>query len=217
MRSYRIALIRHGRTSANDEQVYIGKTDLPLSERGKAELGFMRESFTYPRPERVYCSPLERALQSSEALFPETDITVVDDLREMDFGIFEGIKLDDAVKLDTYKKWLKGGLDNPPPNGESLREMLMRCYSSMNAIILDMMRQDIHNAAVMTHGGIISNILSCMGLPKAEPMNYLCSFGEGWLISVNAMLWQNGGTFEIIGKIPEDIDDTEDEDFADDT
>ena len=206
MRGYRIALIRHGRTDANDEQIYIGKTDLPLSERGKAELEFMRENYTYPRPERVYSSPLERAVQSAEILFPDVDMSVVDDLREMDFGIFEGIKLDDAVKLDTYKKWLKGGLDNPPPNGESLRAMLLRCYASMNAIILDMMRQDMHNAAIMTHGGIISNILSCMGLPKADPMTYLCGSGEGYLITVNAMLWQNGGTFEIIGKLPEDMD-----------
>ena len=215
MRGYRIALIRHGRTSANDEHVYIGKTDLPLSDRGKAELEFMRDSYTYPHPERVYSSPLERAIQSSETLFPETDITVVDDLREMDFGIFEGIKLDDAVKLDSYKKWLKGGLDNPPPNGESLREMLVRCYASMNAVILDMMRQDMHNAAIITHGGIISNILSCMGLPKQEPMSYLCGAGEGWLIMVNTMLWQNGGTFEILGKIPEDIDSEGAEDEGD--
>ena len=158
MKGYRISILRHGRTEANEKGIYIGKTDLPLSEAGKAQLKELYETHEYPKVQKVYTSPLERAVQSAEILFPDRELTEADDLREMDFGIFEGLKAEDLVNLDSYKKWLKGGLDNPPPNGESLRNMMVRCYTALNAIILDMMNEGITHAGVMTHSGILMNI-----------------------------------------------------------
>lgn len=196
-------MLRHGRTRGNDQGLYIGKTDLPLTEEGKEELRDLYAAYEYPRVHRVYSSPLERAVQSAEILFPDTDITIAEDLREMDFGVFEGLPAEELVKLDSYKKWLKGGLDNPAPNGESMREVMVRCYSAMNAIILDMMKNGITHAGVMTHSGILMNTLSCFGLPKMKPMEFNCRMGFGYEIMVTANMWQNGNTFEILGRIPE--------------
>ncbi|MCI7766677.1 MAG: histidine phosphatase family protein [Oscillospiraceae bacterium] len=202
MKSYRLSILRHGRTAANEDGIYIGKTDLPLSEGGKDELRELYETHEYPRVQRVYSSPLERAVQSAEILFPDREIIEVDDLREMDFGVFEGVKAEELLELDTYKKWLKGGLDNPPPNGESLRNMMVRCYTALNAIILDMMENDITQAGVMTHSGILMNMMSCFGLPKMKPMQFACPRGHGYEVIVTAQMWQQGGCFEIAGKIP---------------
>ena len=38
MKGYRISILRHGKTAANEDGIYIGKTDFPLSEAGKEEL-----------------------------------------------------------------------------------------------------------------------------------------------------------------------------------
>ena len=141
-------------------------------------------------------------MQSAEILFPDREIIEVDDLREMDFGVFEGVRAEELLELDTYKKWLKGGLDNPPPNGESLRNMMVRCYTALNAIILDMMENDITQAGVMTHSGILMNMMSCFGLPKMKPMQFACPRGHGYEVMVTAQMWQQGGCFEIAGKIP---------------
>ncbi|MBP0965917.1 MAG: histidine phosphatase family protein [Oscillospiraceae bacterium] len=203
MKGYRISMLRHGRTRGNDQGLYIGKTDLPLTEEGKEELRDLYASYEYPRVHRVYSSPLERAVQSAEILFPDTDITIAEDLREMDFGVFEGLPAEELVKLDSYRNWLKGGLDNPAPNGESMREVMVRCYSAMNAIILDMMKNGITHAGIMTHSGILMNTLSCFGLPKMKPMEFNCRMGFGYEIMVTANMWQNGNTFEILGRIPE--------------
>ena len=203
MKGYRISMLRHGRTKGNDQGLYIGKTDLPLTEEGKEELRDLYASYEYPRVHRVYSSPLERAVQSAEILFPDTDITIAEDLREMDFGVFEGLPAEELVNLDSYRKWLKGGLDNPAPNGESMREVMVRCYSAMNAIILDMMKNGITHAGIMTHSGILMNTLSCFGLPKMKPMEFNCRMGFGYEIMVTASMWQNGNTFEILGRIPE--------------
>lgn len=210
MRGYRISFLRHGRTEANDNAVYIGKTDLPLSENGRRELEEKYAKYKYPKVQKVYSSPLCRAYQSAEILFPDSEIALVDGLREMDFGIFEGLSVDQCVELDTYKEWLKGGLDNPPPNGESARDMIIRCCTALNTIIMDMMKSDVTHAGVVTHSGILMNIMSCFGLPKMKPLEFACEVGEGYEIMVTAMLWQNGQTFEILGKIPGDYPAAED-------
>ena len=54
MKGYRIYLIRHGKTAANEKGIYIGSTDYPLSENGKTELVNKLDEFEYPRVERIY-------------------------------------------------------------------------------------------------------------------------------------------------------------------
>ncbi len=207
MKGYKITILRHGRTEANENGVYIGRTDWGLSEQGREELKEKYELHSYPKVSRVYSSPLERAIQSAEILFPDREIVICDEMTEMDFGVFEGLPVSELMELDSYKKWIKGGLDNPPPNGESVRSMLERIYSGLNLIIMDMMKENITDAGLVTHSGIILNILSGFGLPKMKPMEFACLPGEGWKINVSAMMWQNGGAFEILGRVPAEITD----------
>ncbi|MCX4258004.1 MAG: histidine phosphatase family protein [Oscillospiraceae bacterium] len=202
MKGYHISIFRHGITDANENGIYIGKTDLPLSEAGREALMDKYEQLDYPKVQRVYSSPLERAVQTAEIIFPEREIVIVDDLREMDFGVFEGLPAEELVRLDSFKKWLKGGLDNPPPNGETLRSMMLRCYSALNLMILDMMKEGFTHAGAVTHSGILMNMLSCFGLPKKKPMEFSCEPGEGYEMLVTAMMWQNSSAFEILGKVP---------------
>lgn len=209
MKGYHISVFRHGLTDANENGVYIGKTDLPLSDAGREALQDKYDQLEYPKVQRVYSSPLERAVQTAEIIFPDREIVIVDDLREMDFGVFEGLPAEELVHLDSFKKWLKGGLDNPPPNGETLRSMMLRCYSALNLMILDMMKEGFTHAGAVTHSGILMNMLSCFGLPKKKPMEFACESGEGYEILVTAMMWQNGNTFEILGKVPANENDGE--------
>lgn len=89
MKGYRISVIRHGRTAANDKGIYIGRTDFPLSDKGAAELAGKMDEFRYPNVARVYSSPLRRCTETAEILFPDVQIQTVDNLIEMDFGTFE--------------------------------------------------------------------------------------------------------------------------------
>ena len=201
MKTYHLYLIRHGQTRGNEEGLYIGSTDLPLSEKGRAELERLMTERDYPKPEIVYTSPLERCVQTADLLFPERELVEVEDLREMDFGAFEGCKAVELAELESYKKWLKGGLDNAPPNGETLREVVTRCYSSVHSILLHMMQNDYSQAAVVTHSGIIMNICSCFGLPKRPALEYAAEPGTGFEVMTTAQLWQQGGALEIVGAI----------------
>ena len=91
MRTLKIHLIRHGATDANIKGQYIGcKTDMPLSPEGLNELRLLKENMDYPKVDRIYSSPLLRCKQTAAVLYPENNVVCVDNLKEYDFGIFEG-------------------------------------------------------------------------------------------------------------------------------
>lgn len=215
MKGYRIIFLRHGMTEANEDGRYIGKTDLPLSSKGAQELYDKIEQFDYPSVQKVYTSPLKRCKQTVSILQPNRLTVELDCLREMDFGDFENKKAEDLMDTPEYKEFIKGGLDNPPPHGESIREVVNRCYEAINIIISDMMYEGLTNVAVCTHGGIIMNMLSCFGMPKRKPMEYACDFGEGFEVIVTASMWQRSEAFEILGRYPKREDDEEEYFFAD--
>lgn len=211
MKGYRIHFIRHAITEANEEGRYIGITDSPISKRGKEELAAKAEKYVYPPVDRVYVSPLQRCIATAAFLYPEGYARVVPELREMNFGDFEGKMMLDLKDKPEYKEFLKGGLDNPPPNGESLRKMVQRCFEGIDFIIKDMMTNGYESAAVVTHGGIIMNMLSCFGLPKYSPNDFACDFGEGFTVLVTAQMWQVSGAFEIAGMLPYEKEIQDDE------
>lgn len=202
MKGYRLSILRHGRTEANAEGTYIGVTDLPLSEEGKEELLEKVETRVYPRVQKVYSSPLLRCTQSAEILFPDRLMQTVEGLREMNFGDFEGKNVKELAQNEDYKEWLKGGIDNCPPNGESLRDMVIRTYRALQEILQDMMSEGLTHCGIVTHAGIIMNMLACFGLPKMKPMEFATEVGEGYEILITAQMWQNSNAFEILGKLP---------------
>lgn len=214
MKGYRISLIRHGLTEANEKGIYIGRTDLPLSAKGESELCSKMEEFEYPHVHRVYSSPLRRCTETADILFPSAELCVVEDLIELNFGEFEGKSVDELINRQDYKEWLKGGMDKRAPSGESMEELCVRTYKAFHEIIMDMMNDGITHSAVITHAGIISNMLSCFGLPKIDPKEISCPTGEGFEIIVTAKMWQQSQAFEILGVVPyEKIGIEENEEF----
>ena len=72
MKYYKLHLIRHGLTQGNLDGLYVGSaTDLPLCAEGRAQLKTLRKDFVYPRVDTLFVSPLLRAKETAEILFPE--------------------------------------------------------------------------------------------------------------------------------------------------
>jgi broad specificity phosphatase PhoE len=86
-----IALVRHGETEWSRDGRHTGRSDIPLTETGRAQAeqlaGALREwSFA-----RVLSSPLERALETCRLAGLGDDVEVTEDLMEWDYGEYEGI------------------------------------------------------------------------------------------------------------------------------
>ena len=66
----------------------------------------------------------------------------------------------------------------------------------------------------MTHGGIISMLLSRYGLPKAEPVDWPCEPGCGYTVRLHPQLWMSGRVMEVCNRLPlERSDESEEADF----
>lgn len=200
MKNYYIYLIRHGITEGNLEGRYIGQTDLSLCPEGAKIIEQYAADEMYPEVDKVYSSPLARCLETAEIIYPEHKLMIVDELCEMNFGDFENKTQEQLKDLKEYADWIRGGADACPPNGEKFGDFTLRCIDGLDTVFSDMMRREIQSAAVITHAGVITNLLAGFGLPKGRPADFLCEPGKGFEISLNTFLWQKGPSFEITGR-----------------
>ena len=100
MKNYRLYLVRHGVTQGNLDGIYMGSgTDQPLCAQGAAQLRALAARFPYPKAETVFSSPMRRAVETVELLFPDAkDKIILADLRENAIGEFEGRKVTELVQ-----------------------------------------------------------------------------------------------------------------------
>lgn len=153
-------LIRHGKTAANEERIYCGFTDLPLSETGRAELLAARPVGGYPDTAglRIYTSGMKRTDETLKLLFGSVPHTVVPALREMDFGAFEMRAYSELIHDPDYLAWISG--DNPHhrcPDGECGADLEERVTAAFG--LLSGMEGDF---LCVTHGGPIAALMSLL-------------------------------------------------------
>ena len=87
----RLVLLRHGRTEGTERHLYYGATDLPLLEDGVQNLQLAAARGVYPSPDgfTFATSGMLRANQTLRAIYGDVPFSVIGDLREVNFGIFE--------------------------------------------------------------------------------------------------------------------------------
>jgi probable phosphoglycerate mutase len=104
-----------------------GRRDVPLSERGRAQVRTWKIPAAIAQDASWVSSPLCRAVETAEILtgrFVDRESALI----EMDWGDWEGRTLDElrAAPDDSYARNEARGLDFRPPGGESPREVLAR-------------------------------------------------------------------------------------------
>ena len=92
-------IIRHGKTELNAKMLMQGRSDHPLNETGFSQAAEAAERFADMgvRIDRVYSSPLVRAIQTAEAIAPDAELNIDERLIEMDYGPYEGMDLNDPA------------------------------------------------------------------------------------------------------------------------
>ena len=95
LRGKRIVLIRHGEIRQHKEKIFLGQTDVPLSDIGREQAEDAARELILEElsANRIYTSDLSRAAETAEiiaAAFPETCVIPVPRLREMSLGEWDG-------------------------------------------------------------------------------------------------------------------------------
>jgi len=176
----KIYMIRHGKTKANLEYFYCGKSDLPLLEEGKKELEENKNRINYPKADGIefYTSSLSRTKETLNILYPNTEYTIIPGFDEMDFGDFEQRKYDGDLESDQdFVIWTSGNNEtNVCPHGESSTMMKRRVFAEFDKLI-----ENQNDSLVVCHGGPITAIFlkyvpdSGLNYYEIQPKN-----GEGY-------------------------------------
>jgi alpha-ribazole phosphatase len=148
----KINFIRHGKTQLNIEKRYIGKTDEPLISASKDEL----KKAKYPECDLVYASSMLRCVQTAELIYPNKKINLIDDFREIDFGMFEGHNYAELLDNPLYQKWIDSYGKMDFPDGEGIEHFKTRNVSAFKKIIE---KADCNAISFVVHGGTIMAIL----------------------------------------------------------
>ena len=207
MKTYKLYLIRHGLTTANLEGRYCGTQDIPLCEEGIQQLNSMLDTYDYPIVETVYSSPLRRAMETSELLFPGAEYIAVDNLREASFGRFEGCRMSDLKDDEEFQKWIVPGSDYTPAGAEPSKSFYVRCRQGLIQVIDDMMQRGIFSAAVVTHISVIGACLAAMAYPQLPPYDWNCECGAGFMVRVDPSIYLREPIVEYVRDVPGPDDD----------
>jgi broad specificity phosphatase PhoE len=89
-----IVLVRHGDTEWNRDRRHTGRTDIPLTDLGRAEARMLREPLAGWSFARVLTSPLARARETCRLAGLGEGAEPTDALLEWDYGEYEGITTD---------------------------------------------------------------------------------------------------------------------------
>lgn len=151
-----VYLIRHGETDANVRGAYNGRLDEPLCERGAAGIS----ARAYPHVELLFASPMRRCRETAALIYPGMQPLLLEDLRERDFGDFEGLTFDEIISLEGFADWGRSEKLMPFPNAEDFDAFFIRCDRGFFAAIRACEEQNIKSAAIVCHGGVIRAVLS---------------------------------------------------------
>ena len=200
---FKLHLIRHGLTQGNLDGRYIGSgTDLPLCEEGRAQLAQLKARFAYPAAEVVFTSPLLRATQTAELLYPGVRTLPLQDLREMAFGVFENRPITELAADPAFAAWMDPASQTVPEGAESREAFARRTDGMLMKLFEYMLRTHTQEAACVTHGGVIMSMLAQHVLPQRKPEDWMTDPGCGYSVRCDAEMWMRDGLAEAFDVVP---------------
>ncbi len=154
-------MVRHCEAMGNVKRLFQGSSDFDISELGAIQLEFLSKRFQNTPIDRIYSSPLKRAVKTAEAIAKNKGIPVetLDGLKELHGGIVEGKPFaevfgSDAALADT---WDNHPQDFAPEGGETMKSAYKRIWETVKEIA----KSNKDKTVVCTsHGGVI-RCLSC--------------------------------------------------------
>ncbi len=202
MKTYKIHLIRHALTEGNINGQYVGVTDIPISRKGKEELKELMEKYEYPKADVFFTSPLLRCRQTLKILYPEAEEITLQDLRERDFGDFEGKTANELQDNPDFAKWLASGAVDAPPKGESIMDFAARVNAAFEEIVTYLLKNGITNSVIVAHGGTIMGILANYGIPRKNYLEWAVGNGKGYTLNLTPGLWMRDKIAEVFNPLP---------------
>ena len=199
----RVVLIRHGITEGNKKKWFYGHADLPLIPEGIDELVKQKREGIYPElsdDALCFTTGLRRTNETFRIIFGERPFEAIEELREINFGIFECKSFDDLKYDAEFQEWMYDEMgDFRLTEGESKNQFRERVHRGFRYII------DRHNAlareqgaestgkptadddltVIVSHGGVIAEIMQVLFPQEKESIwDWMPEPGSGYVLGV---------------------------------
>ena len=190
--SSKILFLRHGITQGNKNRWFYGAIDIPLLEEGKQCLLDYKEQGYYPDvPEnaKYYTTGLGRTEETLKLLFGDHPFQTIPELREMNFGEFEGKTFDELKDNSDFQNWMEDESgDVHLPGGESRKEFYDRIRRGLEMLLeyhrsLEQEKNEEAFSVMICHGGVIAFIMEQLFLGERESMwDWITLPGCGYVV-----------------------------------
>jgi len=153
-----IYLIRHGETQANREGVFRGRGEVPLSPEGVRQAEELRAYFAPLAVQRVFSSPLQRAVATAAACFPGRVVEAHELVNNLDLGRWAGRKKKEIAgeEPERWRRWLEEPERLSFPGGESLVAVKARARH-FTLLLAGLAEEGI---AVVSHRSVLKALLA---------------------------------------------------------
>ena len=181
----KLILLRHGQSQWNLENRFTGWEDVPLTEKGIEEAKNAGALLINNRiiVDVVFSSNLQRANKTAEIALNGKDFKNLwingelkliknQSLNERDYGDLVGLNKEETAKKfgkDQVHIWRRS-YDTPPPNGESLMDVVNRVSPYFEKNISPLIN-DNKNVLIVAHGNSLRATMIKVGLYKAEEIS----------------------------------------------
>ena len=163
--------VRHGESEANRRRVIQGHSDSPLSRKGKRHARAAGRWLKKRRIGAIFASPLSRSLETARVISRVTGApapVVLDELKELDTGIYSGRNLDEAAKEDpdAFKSFLLHSWE-AVDGAERTDSLLARALRVWDRLIAES-NAGTHELVCVTHGGMLQWIIKATMVCEAQ-------------------------------------------------
>jgi len=194
----RLILVRHGQVEERFEGRFVGATDAVLAPVGLRQAQGLAPWLAGKRPGACFCSPLQRCRDTARAalaglpLQPELD----PDLREADFGAWEGLSFSDIAGKDAaaVDRWARFEPGFRFPGGESIADFTARISAAAERLAAEPQE----TVVAFTHGGVIRFMLCA--LLRLDPRSY-AAFEIRPAGVVVLALFEGGALLQFLGDV----------------
>jgi broad specificity phosphatase PhoE len=155
-----IIMTRHGETQWNIQEIFRGRLDVELNEKGLKQADLLGKYLADSDIDAVYTSPMKRAIQTAEAVarYHKQHVRIAREITDLDFGNWQGLTL--AQVKEQYKELYLVWQEQPDktviPGGETLGDVRRRSLSFVHELV------NRHSGTFMlvTHR-VIVKVLTC--------------------------------------------------------
>ena len=168
----RLFLIRHGEPRQHSDRIFLGQTDVPLSERGREQAVAASDELVslHCLPDRIYSSDLLRARETAEiisARFNGTPVINVAAFRELNMGVWDGELIEDIRRRfpDEYAKRGDNILNYRVPGGENFHDLRERVIRGFQRILREEFFPALRaggrpDLVIVSHLGVIHTLIA---------------------------------------------------------